>query len=103
MKKISVLLVLLLLVCSGVFAEEKTTMEKYKYGPGATAVVLVDNLRVRVYPTTDSLIICELPKGTQLAFIEQRYDGKSGDTWDYVIMPNGYVGWVCEKYIRLNC
>ena len=90
--------------CSVTYAEEyRTTADKYKNGPGADAIVLVDGLRVRVYPTTDSLIICELPKNTRLGFIEQYYNKKTGEYWDYVILPNGYVGWVIQKGIRIRC
>ena len=78
-------------------------MDKYKYGPGCSAEVLVDNIRLRVYPTTDSYIICELSKGTKLAFLEQHLNEKTGEIWDYVILPNGYVGWVCERYVRIRC
>ena len=104
MKKVITILLLVLTICSVSYAEEqRTTIDKYKNGPGADAIVLVEGLRVRIYPSSDSLIICELPKDTRLGFIEQYYNKKTGECWDYVILPNGYVGWVCEKYIRIRC
>lgn len=104
MKKIFTILLLVFMICSVSYAEEqRTTIDKYKNGPGSDAIVLVDNLRVRTHPTADSLIICELPKNTRLGFIEQHYNNKTGEYWDYVILPNGYVGWVCQKYIRIRC
>lgn len=104
MKKICAILLLVLMMCSVSYAEEyRTTADKYKNGPGSDAIVLIDGLRVRIYPTTDSLIICELPKNTRLGFIEQYFNKKDGEYWDYVILPNGYVGWVCQKFVRIRC
>ena len=104
MKKLFTILMFFLLICSVSYAEEqKTTIDKYKNGRGVDAIVLVHGLRVRVFPTSDSLIICELPKDTRLGFIEQYYNDQTGEYWDYVILPNGYVGWVCQKYIRIRC
>jgi len=104
MKKVLVILLSLLIFSSISHAEEpRTTIDKYNNGPGAVAIVLENNLKVHVYPTSDSLIICELPKDTRLSFLKQKYNKKTHETWDYVILPNGYVGWVNEKFIRIYC
>ena len=103
MKRICVMLFLLLCVAmSGFAAEERTTKEIFK-DPAVTSVTITgDQLRLRTHPDLDGYIITTLRKGTVCKFMNKVDDKNGEDTWIYVILPDGMVGWVSGNYVSME-
>lgn len=103
MKKILVFTVLLMSLALSCFAEEaRTTVEMYKDPSLKNVKILGDQLRVRTHPDLDGYILTFLSKGTVCKFMN-RVDDKNGeDSWIYVILPDGKVGWVFGQYAEVE-
>ena len=59
-------------------------------------------LRVRTHPDLDGYIIKKLDKGTVCKFMNKVDDKNGTDSWIYIIMEDGTVGWVFGAYARIE-
>ena len=103
MKKFLLTLTLLLCVASSCFAaEECTTKDIFADTTIANVVITGDQLRVRTHPDLDGYIIKKLDKGTVCKFMNKVDDKNGTDSWIYIIMEDGTVGWVFGAYARID-
>ena len=115
MKKMIVLLTMLLCIASSCFAaEERSTKDIFAdttianvviTGEDTTianVVITGDQLRVRTHPDLDGYIIKKLDKGTVCKFMNKVDDKNGTDSWIYIIMEDGTVGWVFGAYARIE-
>ena len=94
---------LLLCVASSCFAaEERTTKDIFADTTIANVVITGDQLRVRTHPDLDGYIIKKLDKGTVCKFMNKVDDKNGTDSWIYIIMEDGTVGWVFGAYARID-
>ena len=101
MKKMIVLLTMLLCIASSCFAaEERSTKDIFADTTIANVVITGDQLRVRTHP--DLYIIKKLDKGTVCKFMNKVDDKNGTDSWIYIIMEDGTVGWVFGAYARIE-
>ena len=101
MKKMIVLLTMLLCIASSCFAaEERSTKDIFADTTIANVVITGDQLRVRTHPDLDGYIIKKLDKGTVCKFMNKVDDKNGTDSWIYIIMEDGTVGWVFGAYAR---
>ncbi len=61
-----------------------------------------EQLRVRTHPDLDGYIIKKLDKGTVCKFMNKVDDKNGTDSWIYIIMEDGTVGWVFGAYARIE-
>ena len=112
MKKMIVLLTMLLCIASSCFAaEERSTKDIFADTTIANVVITGDQLRVRTHPDldgyiikklVDGYIIKKLDKGTVCKFMNKVDDKNGTDSWIYIIMEDGTVGWVFGAYARIE-
>ena len=103
MKKVSVILCLLLWVAmSGFAAEERTTKEIFNAPSVACVTITGDQLRLRTHPDLDGYIITTLRKGLVCKFMNKVADKNGEDSWVYIILPDGTVGWVFGGYVSME-
>ncbi len=103
MKKMLIILAMLLCVASSGFAaEERTTAEIYADASIADVVITGDQLRLRTHPDLDGYIIKKLKKGTVCKFMNKVDDKNGTDSWIYIILDDGSVGWVFGAYARIE-
>ena len=103
MKKMLIMLVMLLCIASSCFAaEERTTKEIFADTTIADVVITGDQLRVRTHPDLDGYIIKKLNKGTVCKFMNKVEDKNGTDSWIYIIMEDGTVGWVFGAYAKIE-
>lgn len=106
MKKVFLLLSFsLLLICNTCFANDITTKE-FMDKPGVAYLVIGDMVNVRTHPSIDGYIICTLSKGSWVRAFDYNSKGimdKNGIYWKYIVMENGYVGWIAYQYLSLRC
>ena len=103
MKKFLLTFTLLLCVASSCFAaEESTTKDIFADTTIANVVITGDQLRVRTHPDLDGYIIKKLDKGTVCKFMNKVDDKNGTDSWIYIIMEDGTVGWVFGAYARID-
>ena len=103
MKKVLVMLIMLLCIASSCLAaEERTTKEIFADSTIANVVITGDQLRVRTHPDLDGYIIKKLNKGTVCKFMNKVDDKNGTDSWIYIIMEDGSVGWVFGTYARIE-
>lgn len=103
MKKFLLTFTLLLCVASSCFAaEERTTKDIFADNTIANVVITGDQLRVRTHPDLDGYIIKKLDKGTVCKFMNKVDDKNGTDSWIYIIMEDGTVGWVFGAYARID-
>lgn len=103
MKKFLLTFTLLLCVASSCLAaEERTTKDIFADTTIANVVITGDQLRVRTHPDLDGYIIKKLDKGTVCKFMNKVDDKNGTDSWIYIIMEDGTVGWVFGAYARID-
>ena len=103
MKKIFLMLTMLLCVASSCLAaEERTTAEIFADTTIANVIITGDQLRVRSHPDLEGYIIRKLDKGTVCKFMNKVDDKNGKDTWIYLIMEDGAVGWVFGAYAKIE-
>ena len=91
MKKMIVLLTMLLCIASSCFAaEERSTKDIFADTTIANVVITGDQLRVRTHPD----LVCK--------FMNKVDDKNGTDSWIYIIMEDGTVGWVFGAYARIE-
>jgi len=103
MKKILVLAAMLLCLASSCFAaEERTTKDIFADDTIADVLITGDQLRLRTHPDLDGYIITKLSKGTRCKFMNKVDDKNGEDSWIYVILQDGSVGWVFGAYAKIE-
>ncbi len=91
MKKMIVLLTMLLCIASSCFAaEERSTKDIFA------------DTTIANHPDLDGYIIKKLDKGTVCKFMNKVDDKNGTDSWIYIIMEDGTVGWVFGAYARIE-
>lgn len=103
MKKCLLLLAILLCLASSCFAaEERTTKDIFADATIANVTITGDQLRVRTHPDLDGYIIKKLDKGTVCKFMNKVDDKNGKDSWIYIIMEDGTVGWIFGAYAQIE-
>ena len=103
MKRILAMLAMLLCVASACYAaEERTTAEIFADPTIAEVTITGDQLRLRTHPDLDGYIIKKLDKGTVCKFMNRVEDKNGTDSWVYIILPDGSVGWVFGSYVKIE-
>lgn len=106
-KSIIIGLALALSVASTAFAESNEETSKQFYDrPGAAYLVTGDYVRVRTHPSTYGYIIRELRKGEWVKGFDYNakpHEDKTGMKWQYILMQDGSVGWICADFLDLRC
>lgn len=103
MKKMLTMMAMLLCIASSCFAaEERTTTEIFTDASVANVVITGDQLRLRTHPDLEGYIIKKLDKGTVCKFMNKVDDKNGTDSWIYVILEDGSVGWVFGAYARIE-
>ena len=103
MKKILIAFVVSLCMAVSCFAaEERTTKDIYADTTIANVVITGDQLRVRTHPDLEGYIIRKLDKGTVCKFMNKVDDKNGQDSWIYVILEDGTVGWIFGAYAKIE-
>lgn len=103
MTKLVLMIAMMLCLSASCFAaEERTTADIFADASIADVVITGDQLRLRTHPDLDGYIIKKLSKGTVCKFMNKVEDKNGTDSWIYVILEDGSVGWVFGGYARIE-